>query len=113
MPLFRYELKEHFAVMLLDVRNHVIAMPVISIGSLTSSVVHPREVFREAIQRSAAALILLHNHPSGDPSASEEDLAITRQLVRAGKLMDIPVLDHVILGDGRFLSLKEAEKVSF
>ena len=113
MPLFRYELKEHFAVMLLDIRNHVIAMPVISIGSLTSSVVHPREVFREAIQRSAAALILLHNHPSGDPNASEEDLAITRQLVRAGKLMDIPVLDHVILGDGRFLSLKEAGKVSF
>lgn len=113
MPLFRYELKEHFAVMLLDIRNHVVAMPVISIGSLTSSVVHPREVFREAIQRSAAALILLHNHPSGDPNASEEDLAITRQLVRAGKLMDIPVLDHVILGDGRFLSLKETGKVSF
>ena len=96
-------------MMLLDIRNHVIAMPVISIGSLTSSVVHPREVFREAIQRSAAALILLHNHPSGDPSASEEDLAIIRQLVRAGKL----VLDHIVLGDGCFRSLKETGEVVF
>ena len=113
MPVFRFEMKEHFAVMLLDVRNHVIAMPVISVGSLTVSVVHPREVFRAAIRQSAAFLILIHNHPSGDPTPSAEDAALTRRLVKVGKLMEIPVLDHIILGDGCFRSLKETGEVVF
>ena len=113
MPVFRFEMKEHFAVMLLDVRNHVIAMPVISVGSLTASVVHPREVFRAAIRQSAAFLILIHNHPSGDPTPSAEDAALTRRLVKVGKLMEIPVLDHIILGDGCFRSLKETGEVVF
>ena len=113
MPAFRFEMKEHFAVMLLDVRNHVIAMPVISVGSLTASVVHAREVFREAIRQSAAFLILVHNHPSGDPTPSAEDIALTRRLVKVGKLMEIPVLDHIVLGDGCFRSLKEEGEVVF
>lgn len=113
MPVFRFEMKEHFAVMLLDVRNHVIAMPVISVGSLTASVVHAREVFREAIRQSAAFLILVHNHPSGDPAPSAEDIALTRRLVKVGQLMEIPVLDHIVLGDGCFRSMKDGGEVIF
>ena len=82
-------------------------MPVISIGSLTASVVHPREVFKAAIQHTAASMILVHNHPSGDPTPSKEDIATTRRIVEAGKLMDIPVLDHIILGNNKYISLKE------
>ena len=107
MPRFRFEQREHFAVLLLNTKNHILGMPEISVGSLSASVVHPREVFREAINYAAAAMILLHNHPSGDPSPSREDIAVTSRLVKAGKIMDIEVLDHIILGDQRFLSLKE------
>lgn len=107
MPHFRYERKEHFAVLLLNTKNHILAMPTISIGSLSASIVHPREVFLAAVQHAAAAMILLHNHPSGDPSPSREDIAVTERLVKAGRIMDIPVLDHIILGDNKFISLKE------
>ena len=107
MPHYRFEQKEHFAVLLLNTKNHVISMPEISVGSLSASVVHPREVFRAAIDHAAAAMILLHNHPSGDPTPSREDIAVTERLVKAGKIMDIPVLDHVVLGRDRFISLKE------
>ena len=107
MPHFRYELREHFAVMLLDTKNHVLGMPTVSVGSLSASIVHPREVFRVAIQQAAASIILLHNHPSGDPSPSQEDIAVTEQLIKVGKIMDIPVLDHIIIGDNKFISLKE------
>ena len=107
MPHFRYERKEHFAVLLLNTKNHILAMPTVSVGSLSASIVHPREVFQTAIQYAAAAMILLHNHPSGDPSPSREDIAVTERLVKAGKIMDIPVLDHIILGDNKFISLKE------
>ena len=107
MPRFRFEQREHFAVLLLNTKNHILGMPEISVGSLSASVVHPREVFREAINYAAAAMILLHHHPSGDPSPSREDIAVTSRLVKAGKIMDIEVLDHIILGDQRFLSLKE------
>ena len=107
MPHFRYERREHFAILILNMKNHVLAMPVISIGSLSASVVHPREVFHAAIQYGAAAVILLHNHPSGDPAPSREDIQITHRLVKAGRIMDIPVLDHVVLGDNCFVSLKE------
>ena len=107
MPHFRHETKEHFAVLLLNTKNHILAMPVISQGSLTASVVHPREVFEAAVRHSAASMILLHNHPSGDPSPSREDIAVTERLVKAGQIMDIPVLDHVIIGNDSFASLKE------
>ena len=108
-PLLRFEQKEHFLVMLLDVRNRVLAMPTISIGSLTASVAHPREIFREAIRYSAANMILIHNHPSGDPTPSREDIQITKQMMKAGEIMGIPVLDHIIIAGDGFLSLKEAD----
>ena len=108
-PLLRFEQKEHFLVMLLDVRNRVLAMPTISIGSLTASVAHPREIFREAIRYSAANMILIHNHPSGDPTPSREDIRLTKQMMKAGEIMGIPVLDHIIIAGDRFLSLKEAD----
>ena len=107
MPRYRFEQKEHFAVMLLNTKNHILGMPEVSVGSLSASVVHPREVFRAAIDYAAASMILLHNHPSGDPTPSREDIAVTERLVKAGKIMDIPVLDHVVLGNERFTSLKE------
>ena len=108
-PLLRFEQKEHFLVMLLDVRNRVLALPTVSIGSLTASVAHPREIFREAIRYSAANMILIHNHPSGDPTPSREDVQITKQMMKAGDIMGIPVLDHVIIAGDGFLSLKEAD----
>ena len=101
------EREEHFAVLLLNTKNHILAMPVISQGSLTASVVHPREVFEAAVRHAAASMILLHNHPSGDPSPSREDIAVTERLVKAGQVMDIPVLDHIIIGNNSFASLKE------
>lgn len=107
MPRFRHEQREHFAVILMNIKNHILSMPIISIGSLTASVVHPREVFKAAIQQTAASMILVHNHPSGDPTPSREDIASTCRLVEAGKLMDIPVLDHIILGNDNYISLKE------
>lgn len=81
--------------------------PTISIGSLSASVVHPREVFAETIKYSCASIILVHNHPSGDPTPSREDIAVTERLVKAGKVMDIPVLDHIIIGNKKYCSLKE------
>jgi DNA repair protein RadC len=107
MEVLRHEQKEHFIALLLDTRNRVIAQETISVGSLQANIVHPREVFKAAISRSAAALIVLHNHPSGDPAPSEEDRAITSRLVEAGALIGIPLLDHIIIGAGRFVSLKE------
>lgn len=107
MPRYRFEQKEHFSVMLLNTKNHILSLTDISVGSLTASVVHPREVFQAAIRYAAASMILFHNHPSGDPSPSREDIAVTRRLVKAGELMDIPILDHIILGRERFVSLKE------
>ncbi|MBP2644681.1 MAG: repair protein RadC [Firmicutes bacterium] len=107
MPRLRYESKEKFIAVLLSTKNHVLATPTVSVGTLTASLVHPRELFREAINYSAAAVILVHNHPSGDPTPSREDITITRKILEAGKLLDILVLDHVIIGDGKYVSLKE------
>ena len=98
---------EHFLAVMLDTKNHVLAVSTISVGSLNASIVHPRELFQRAILANAASLILAHNHPSGDPTPSPEDMELTRKLTAAGKLLDIPILDHVILGEGRFVSLKE------
>ncbi|HWR44639.1 RadC family protein [Sporomusa sp.] len=107
MGELRYQTKEHFIALLLSTKNHVIARAIISVGSLNASVVHPRELFREAISYSAAAVILVHNHPSGDPAPSQEDISLTKQLVEAGNLLNISVLDHVIIGDGKYVSFKE------
>lgn len=100
--------REQFVVALLTVRHRLIGLHTVSVGCLTSSLVHPREVFKPALLASAAALVVAHNHPSGDPEPSAEDIALTRRLVSAGTLLGIEVLDHVILGeDGRHVSLKE------
>lgn len=107
MARLRYETREHFMILLLSTKNHVLAVSTISIGSLSASIVHPRELFREAITHSAAAVILVHNHPSGDPTPSQEDIMITRKLIDAGKILEIHVLDHVIIGDNKYVSLKE------
>jgi DNA repair protein RadC len=107
IPKLLHETKEHFMLALLNTKNHVIATPTVSIGSLSASVVHPREVFREAIKYPCAAIILVHNHPSGDPTPSREDISVTERLVKAGKIMDIPVLDHLIIGQHTYVSMKE------
>jgi DNA repair protein RadC len=99
--------REHFIVLLLDTKNKVTGINTVSIGSLNSSIVHPREVFKPAIIANAAGIILAHNHPSGDPTPSREDIEVTRQLIEAGKLLQIPVLDHVVLGDDCHCSLKQ------
>ena len=109
MPYFKQEQKEHFAILMLNTKNHVLGLQDISVGSLTASVVHPREVFETAILHHSAAIILLHNHPSGDPTPSDEDISVTKRLVKAGEVMDVQVLDHIILGDGQFTSMKEKE----
>ncbi|MFZ5645967.1 MAG: RadC family protein [Bacillota bacterium] len=98
--------REHFRALLLNTKHHVLRMETVSIGSLSSSLVHPRELFKSAIKFSAAAVILIHNHPSGDPAPSREDIDITKRLVEAGKLLGIEVLDHVIVGHS-FVSMKE------
>ena len=107
MPRLRDQVREHFVAILLSTKNHVLATPLITTGTLNAAMVHPRDVFREAIHHSAASMILVHNHPSGDPAPSREDIALTRKLADAGTMMDIAVLDHVIIGDGRYISLKE------
>ncbi|NBW66441.1 DNA repair protein RadC, partial [bacterium] len=95
-------------VLCLNRRNRLLALHEVSSGTATSSLLHPREVFREAIAERAAAIVLVHNHPSGDPSPSADDRAITTQLVQAGRVLDIPVADHVVIGRGRYLSFAEA-----
>jgi len=100
--------REVFAVALLTVRHRVLGLHTVSVGCLTSSLVHPREVFKPAILAGSAALLLVHNHPSGDPEPSAEDIALTRRLTAAGQLLAIEILDHLILGEaGRFVSLRE------
>jgi len=107
LPRYAARPVETFGVLVLDVRHRLKNEAVISVGCLTSSLVHPREVFQEAVVSRAAALILFHNHPSGDPEPSAEDVALTRRLASAGALVGIEVLDHVVLGAGRFVSLKQ------
>lgn len=99
--------QEHLRLILLDTRNQVLATPNVYVGSLNTSVIRVGELFRYAIKENAAAIIVAHNHPSGDPSPSPEDVQVTRQIVSAGKLLDIDLLDHVIIGRGRYVSLKE------
>lgn len=103
----RFLEKEHFKVIFLNTKNEIIAYETISIGSLNASIVHPREVFNRAIKKSSASIILLHNHPSGNPEPSKEDINITKRLIKAGEIIGIEVLDHIIIGDGNYFSLKE------
>ena len=98
--------KEHFLALLLDTRSQLIKVAEISVGSLDSSIVHPREVFKEAISATAASVIFAHNHPSGDPTASEDDIKLTKRLAEAGEIVGIDVLDHIIISDKNYLSLK-------
>ena len=111
LPVLEPELSElayeKFIALALSTKNHVIAVLPVSSGSLNASIVHPRELFQRAILANCASLILAHNHPSGDPTPSPEDIALTRKLVEAGQLLDIPILDHVILGYGKYSSFKE------
>ena len=102
---------EQFGIVMLDTKHRVIRVRLVSIGSLDTTVVHPREVFREAASASAAAIVLFHNHPSGDPSPSEDDIVLTAQLVDAGEVVGIDVLDHLILADQRYYSFMEAGRL--
>jgi DNA repair protein RadC len=99
--------QEHFVVLFLNTKNQIIHRQTIFIGSLNASIVHPREVFREAVKRSAASIIVAHNHPSGDPTPSQEDIHVTKRLAESGKMIGIELLDHLIIGDRKFVSLKE------
>jgi DNA repair protein RadC len=99
--------QEHLRLVLLDTKNYVIGIPTIYIGSLNTTLIRIGEMFRHALKENCAALIVVHNHPSGDPSPSPEDVIMTAKLVEAGELLDIQVLDHLIIGQGRFVSLKE------
>jgi len=103
----RYLKKETLKSILVDTKSRVIAVKTVSIGDLTSSIVHPREVFKDAVLASAASVIVAHNHPSGDPTPSVEDVTITRRLMSAGEILGIELLDHLVVGDGNFVSLKE------
>jgi len=107
IPELAHLTQEHFVCLFLNTKNHVIGKQTIFVGSLDSSIVHPREVYKEAIRRSSASVICLHNHPSGDPTPSREDIAVTRTLREAGELVGITLLDHIIIGDGKYISLKE------
>lgn len=98
---------EHFVVLVLNMKHRVVCRQTIGIGSIGEVTIHPREVFRAAIMSGGAAVVLIHNHPSGDPNPSGEDLLLTRRMVQAGQLLGIQVLDHVVIGDGCFRSIAE------
>lgn len=99
--------EEHFCIFCLNTKNKIVGVHTISIGSLNTSIAHPREVFKAAMLNNASGIVCLHNHPSGDPEPSREDIKITRRLVEAGEIMGIKVLDHVIIGEQSYLSMKE------
>jgi DNA repair protein RadC len=111
LPQFGSKPVEQFGLVMLDTRHRLLRTSVISVGTLDSSPAHPREIFREAASASAACIVLFHNHPSGDPAPSRDDVALTTRLVDAGELMGIDVLDHVILADTRYFSFKEAGRL--
>lgn len=107
MEEMRFLTQEHFVCLYLNTKNQVIHKQTVFIGSLNASIVHPREVFKEALRRSAASFICMHNHPSGDPSPSKEDIEVTKRLSECGKVLGIELLDHLIIGDQKYVSLKE------
>ena len=99
--------REHLFLFCLDTKNQIKSMDVISIGTINANIVHPREIFYAAIANRSASIILAHNHPSGDPTPSKEDIAVTEKLMKAGEILGIDVLDHIILGENRYISLKD------
>ena len=103
----RFLTQEHFVSLYLNTKNQVMHKKTIFIGSLNASIVHPREVFKEALRRSAASIICIHNHPSGDPSPSSEDIEVTKSLIECGRILGIDLLDHLIIGENKFVCLKE------
>ena len=107
LPQYGSRAVEQFGVVLLDTKHRVLRTTVVTVGTLDASIVHPREIFREAASAGAAAIVLFHNHPSGDPEPSQDDVTLTRRVVAAGILMGIDVVDHVILADARYCSLRE------
>jgi DNA repair protein RadC len=107
MEDMRYLKKEHMKLVLLNIKCNLISVEEISIGSLNASIVHPREVFNPALKKSSASIIMVHNHPSGDPTPSNEDAAITARIDEAGKLIGIELVDHIVIGDGKYVSMKE------
>lgn len=111
MEEMRYLKQEVLKVLFLDVKNKVIFDKNITVGTLDTSLVHPREVFREAISKNSASIILVHNHPSGDPSPSNEDINVTRRIAQCGDVIGIKLTDHIIIGDGIFVSLKEKQVI--
>jgi DNA repair protein RadC len=107
IPLLRDEVKEHFIVVCLSSANKIIRYEIISTGNLNSSVVHPREIFKVAIENNSASIILIHNHPSENPEPSNEDISITKKLLESGKIMDIPIFDHIIIAGNTYTSFVE------
>ncbi|MBD7935678.1 MULTISPECIES: RadC family protein [Cytobacillus] len=107
MNEMRFLSQEHFVCLYLNTKNQVLSKQTIFIGSLNASIVHPREVYKEAFRQSAASIICLHNHPSGDPTPSREDIDVTKRLTECGKIIGIDILDHIIIGEKKFVSLKE------
>ncbi len=111
MPLFGGRPVEQFGLVLLDTKHRVIRTAIVAVGTQNATVVEPRDVFREAVQGSAAAVVVFHNHPSGDPLPSPDDVALTRRLWAAGELLGVDLMDHVILGDARYYSFKEMKRL--
>ena len=107
IPRYRYATQENFIIVLLNTKNEIISINDISTGSLNASIAEPREVFREVLKYPTSAAILAHNHPSGNPNPSVKDIKITKKLVNAGKILGIDILDHIIIGDNEFRSLKQ------
>ncbi len=107
MPIMRHLTHEEFHICFLNSKHEIFSYSKISMGSLNASIVHPREVFARAVKKSAAAILLVHNHPSGHPEPSKEDILLTRRLISAGKIIGISVLDHIIIGDGRWYSMRQ------
>ena len=99
--------EEHFCILCLNTKNKIVGVHTISIGSLNTSIVHPREVFKAAMLNNANGIICLHNHPSGDPKPSREDIELTKRLIKAGEIIGIEVIDHIIIGEQEYLSMKE------
>lgn len=106
MEKLRHEKREHFQSVMMNSKGEVISVETVSIGALSNTVVHPREVFSSAIRKSAAGVIFVHNHPSGDPTPSQEDVATTERLKKCGEILGIKVIDHIIIGNGKFSSFK-------
>ena len=111
MEEMRYYKKETFNILMINAKGEILGTETISMGDLSSTVIHPREVFLPAVRRSAAAVAFIHNHPSGDPQPSREDIAATNKLVDAGKIMGITVWDHIIIGDGNYVSFREKQLI--